>query len=1829
MAGMIENKQRNALVAVFSNCSEDNKMLVDAIFFDEMNAAFFRVVPPETFISTLHYWLDSSAVLNHSFFEDIHFKAPQIPFTQLCSLWRKAFSNVAAQQHIYATAKIKVSVETSSTLLRHLFITPHTELSRKANEVSCLIRLLSFFAIRHYFINIQKKQRTFKAIELRIKGLTKFIQTVEIYLAKGQVNDTLHTLYDVIDFSAPHFKLDIDKGFFSQNLFKAFEENLDLAIKSEPKLIAPVIEQPNNDDESQLANSNDINTSPSRDEAERLPIKSQRLLSGIKALSVSEVDTANDEVDETETKLQLKCVASSLISRETLKPSFRNFKRKPEYPLQLPGLNYALKSREKRILVAQLLEDLSGDDFSRETLTVLLAILTASSLQRLTSFVVTTTFNDEYINSICLKSGVWRRHSLAFEKSFNPDQEQLSWLAPHDDFLQLHLPWGIIVALKRQAAKLNISAEIISEGVPLYVLLGLDRPDLSDSINAYMNKLKLSFNYGSRQLTQKAMRYTLYAEIAQSVDASSASLLFATSEFSNPITLYYLSLSEKKLQEHYDEALRKLGFDTASVALCREVFIGSRMPVNVDKFTARVKSKVDKLETLLDTPNENIEQVIQRHNDFACIVSLAFALSGALREQAGYFFDYATVNESGGYFIVCDKYHIGENPTRLLPLPPLVTSLLHEYRLQLRVTAHALKEDYPQLATLLFSLYQPSRSGPYDQPHSQTGLPLLGLIVDGRWQNISSASINAFLGDDFALPGNFTRHLTCSHMPQPLIKYRQQLMGHNNQGHHVLDEMSMSLSWFDDERVLNAMDNMLQSLGFVSLKAQSLRGAFSLERLPNKSVFYPQGFIERQKHSARAYLFARKHFKAMLKQLDPSENIEQAVANLLRKLEAFKSEEQLSHLVDQFYSSWQNTYKKSGEASVLAEINGLKKSENEISLQLVEFSRYVEQLQHHFLTCLANGTMALSSKGAFFISLVLYQPRIAMQISKLGQSAVVSVTQYQSTLLLQAGSKDTDRVSCPINFLSSFLLMQLNATEQFRINFNDTTKILKGWLEGAVKTIGPGLPAISSIEGLCRFVSEYGLSTQSRLSVSASKDTVLAGDYSPQDIARLLKHSSGNFFENKNFSAPPQSKPVNRRRLLNALNLDGKSLPFLMQKEEEFVKKVLKALNEKNDSSKDNSGAKIILKLWAEYVGAKTKTLKHLLNASNICSEFLILWLFYGVKASGRPSPIKINNKIASFSVYKYLRIVAGHLQNRVQDDAFLLNDEESLEELYFYAISESHHDKKHEVYRCIKDFHNEINREFTIDAPDWRMLEQFADSTKKKRVGIARLFAFADYERAKRFFLESQVGDPNGALTQIEVDMHIVILALAYRLGFRKREIRNLQIRHINISDKLITVTGTRNYATKSINSPRRIEMSLFLDEDERGSLLRVIQNAKKMGGGVASPALFGSGTLENRLMKIDTIVRNVMDVCRTTSGNHKLRFYDLRHTFINYVLMILARFHEDKRYTTSLSHWARCEPNSLTDFRVELMTYLIGGQSEVGGISIYGLARRLGHSPITARQYYIHILNLLDDVVVNRLLGRQVPQSPFFEMLKQALHDDKGGFRAEQSVRKSIKTLNYPSLVKQAKIPFQEFQEPFRVLSQQYQFESFIMRIYRCLVECWKCREDEVAQRHVLKEAALPKVVWEMLYEQMTETGYRGIYLPTCLGLSTDYVPDQVDIALRYMNATHFRTMVDVVTSLYQNASTALTELMPFYTSHMHGDVVILLEEEIATFKKLLNPFDDLALIFNPTASPHRRRGRNNAYYQLELVSKNAKRKTTNDKFNFLVMLSSAVLAGMSFQP
>lgn len=1805
---------RAGLLTLFDACSEEQKWRVEQLCLINKKDDIFKFVSPETFVASMQDWLTDSVVYNEDFFVTGESDQSVSKLPQLCLAWLDIFSNVVSCDYAYAIDRQSGASKSDYEFIRDFFAAPVYPLSEQKEIISKSVRLLCYFAVRHYFRTIDTKKIKYKGATLRIKALAQFTLALDEYLSKDKAfaEPSVFKLEDAIDLSEKLLRQRIDKDFFADNLREAFDEVVLLQPRQDP----PTENKPALDggEGVELETASDTMS----DLFEELHLGAEN----------ADEDIAKEHNENANVKkLRSLCVPASLTSITFLQPSFQDYQRKPEYALHVARLNYALTQREKLQLVELLLNDLNRPAYAKQAMILLLEMLTCSTLEQLTTFVVTTRFNDQFINTICVDSGLWRRHSLIFDSSFKPEQMHHEWLNSHDDFLQISLPPTIIAALKNQTNEFTNNSLALEQGVALYQILALDDPKCIDLLNDYLVKLKTSLHYGFRQLTQKSVRYALYSEIAHSADASTASLLFASSEFSNPITLYYLSLSENELQKHFNRAAHSLGFQISNTHTSRDILVGSRMCVDMERLSNRVRVKVDTLKGLLGRSELNINSVIRLHNDFAHMVTLAFAISGAAREQAKFLFDYTTVSESHDFITICDKFHRGESPIRIVPLSGLLKLLLQEYRLQLRVTSQALQKDYPDLAKLLFSLYQPKRNSTEETFHTETGQPLLGIIVKGAWQAISSKSLSVFLGDDFTLPPNFTRHLTCSQLPPKLFKYRQQIMGHHNQGHHALDEMTTSLSWLSEDEVTQGIDSLLSNCGITELKAQSLRGAYSLEPLPAKALYYPKGYLERQSHHDQAYNFASKHFRDLLKQEQSLDEISSAVEDLPKDLTDSKTNVRLDELVKNYYYSWSRTLENSKSKRKVERQIGAESKVSNISLQIVEYHHKVERLQRHFLDCIANGELLTSDRCAFFISLALYQPRVALQLLKVSKKTITFlIKKHQSTLLLFAGSEQNQIVSSPINWLSTFLLTQIQTVDTYRVSLLEVNKVFKQWMKTASQKVGMGETKVQSITNLCMFVSNHGLYTQCRLSASALSDSYQAGDYPIEDIGRLLKHSSGHLYGSSSLNNSKAPKRVRKRKLLSTISHEN----YDFKREKAYFEGLGKALNDMSNTDTGNSVRLVIFDRFSQYVGQTITSIQQIFSVSNRCSEFLILCTVFCIKESYKPSPVKRGRLIQASTIQKYLLSIRKHLQEHLQNTSFLMADEESFEELYSQILKNSTYENKSEVFAYIKNFHEEVEKEFVVDRPDWDVIRSVFDSNKKQKRGIARLFSMADYNRAIDYFKHIySSGSIESTRSQLEYDMHIVIMALAFRAGLRKREIRNLQVRHINTLEKLITITATRYFSTKSNNSPRRIDVSLLLNNAEWDCLMRLLQHAKQMGGNTLSRPLFGSGILELRLLSIDTAINNIMHTCRLLCGNGKLRFYDLRHSYINYTLMLLAKLYQDKRYENTVTQWARCERESLDAFRQKRVQQLIGGQAEVGGILIYGLARELGHSPLTQRQYYMHVLSLIDEVTVNRILSKQIPQTLMFNYLKAEVSNDIGAFRPEHSIRKQIKNSSFHSLAKQPVLPLKELPACHTVLNRGFIFESQFMHLHLCLKKCWRSRGDESVNQSVIESAALPLEVWSALSEQLANTGYQSIYLPDCSDEDIPYKAARVDEALRYINTSNFQSMLSVISTMYADTPDVLNEFVSFYLAHQIGDDFIVKAYEKALISPYFSSFKSLSITFTPKGTFIPRRGRNAQEFKVDIMSSESKRKSNNAKFNFLLHLTNAVLVGLNSKP
>lgn len=1799
-------KDLGSLHVAFENLSEENKRCMELMLFDGINNTFFRYVPAKTLIATLHSWLDCSMDNIEKYCSKTNYTAPYInPKTQI-EKWAEILKPLRNKADIYIVNHRANSERSLSALLSDLFLNPKSGISSKSKKAGNLVRLLIFITIRHYFMLSEEQKKDFGSIERRIESIRTLIEETENNPIQADNLLNAANIDEVVTYILSILNKPIDSLFFEKSLRIVFDDGF--------KEVGQL-----NDSISSLRNDGEVVTSQTHNFSSEPTTKTLNS----KSFSSEPLSTHKNKLPKSYLALKALCHPDSLTSMRKLQRQFLDYQRRPEYALNLKTLNYSLRLEEKQHIVSNLLRDLADENVSRFALTICLEILTSSTLERLTSFTVLTKDNPEFVNMICLQTGMWKRRSVEFERSFSPNADQTNWLYCHDEYLWLPLPDMVISRLQKLIKHLNISDEEVSSGIPLYRLIGLHEDDFIPKLNSYLNNLKRSLNYGFKDLTQKSMRYALFAQVAHDVDASFAAMLFANIEFSNPTTLFYLSASEGSLQRHYNNALETVGFNVGKGLNPRDTYVGSRMCVNIGKISARIEENSQQINSLIQAPFKSPEQVIHCHNEFACLVALGFAFCGAVREQSTYFFDDAVIDERQGFFFVCDKYHQGENPTRLIPLPERLVSLLTQYRLQLRQTSYELKEVFPNLARLLYSLYQPTRQPSDANIHYQTGQPLLGLIVEGKWQAVSSDMIVKFLGNDFTLPVNFTRHLTCSNLPPSLTRYRQHLLGHNSVGHHVLDDMALNVNWLNSPDIKHQLNVMLDGLGIQEVHAQSLRGAYALARLPPQALYYPDGYTQRETRQREVFTFAKKHFLALLDRCESAEELELQLPQLPTNHK--DADTKISAIdVKSFYVQWHRAFNRTQSKISVKRLLNRRRDGASSSLRFVEYGNRIEHLQRHFLGYISIGEARFSS-ATFLISLSLYQPRVAAQLLTQGKKVTFSVKKHQSTLLIFVTDKGLHQVSAPINWLSSSLLVAVKKNSRFTINLNEANVQLRAWLKVASVDIGNVTPKLSSFKQLCSFVSEYGLSTQSRLSVSASKDSLLPGDYPVQDIARLLEHGSDHHYEYDLSSLPKTFKSVGNRKLLrSSYNPDSESH---YRNESLFIEELLAALKDMNNVADEISVERKILTYWANFIGTQKKDLEHLRAASKVCSEFLALWLFYGVIVSRRLSSKNKNNKVKAQTVRAYLKVITEHLRQNILAEPWLVLDDLSFEIIYSQALKRSSNQDKHQVFERFKDFHTVINKFFSIDQPEWTNIENIIRPKQAGRVGIARLLPIAAYQRAQEFFRnESFKPGSQNEVERLESDMHIVVLALGYRGGIREQEIRNLLVKQINTELRILTVTVSRYYGTKSINSPRRIDVTLMLDDIEWESLLRVIAHAKIIGGELRSPAIFGAGSLESRLMRIDALTSNVIDVCRILTGNPQLRFYDLRHSCINYSIMILASVYEDKRYQTSLARWARIKPTELSSFREKMVKRLIGQQAEVGGILIYALADSLGHSHITERQYYIHTLNIIDEVMTNRLISEQIGNSPFFARLKQDFGEENAGFRPELAVRRAIKSLTMLDMSKTHPVLPSAVPSGFHVLGAQFIFESYFMDLYYCLAESWAARDNTKIQDDIASRSSLTFTGLRTLHAHIENCGYRGIYLPPLVDKSPlEVVEEQVEVSLRFISVPHFKSLVTTVASLYETNPDALKSLLNFYAACQRDDQIIVTQNEVAILEAHLSVFEDLQLEFLPISSPDKIRGRNKQYFKLNVRAKKTTRKTSNHKLSFLVALSLATIKGL----
>lgn len=319
-------------------------------------------------------------------------------------------------------------------------------------------------------------------------------------------------------------------------------------------------------------------------------------------------------------------------------------------------------------------------------------------------------------------------------------------------------------------------------------------------------------------------------------------------------------------------------------------------------------------------------------------------------------------------------------------------------------------------------------------------------------------------------------------------------------------------------------------------------------------------------------------------------------------------------------------------------------------------------------------------------------------------------------------------------------------------------------------------------------------------------------------------------------------------------------------------------------------------------------------------------------------------------TVVRYVTAIGRHFAARIPNQLPKEMAEEQFLELYESILKESGRSMQASAYAVgrILDFHHYLVTEWLapeIDSSEW------AELVGVTSVTAVNLVTETEYQIARVTL--SKFAEPHhlGACR--------LAMTLGYRCGLRRSECHGLRLLDIYPDgiEPYVQIQKTPHNKLKSPASRRRIPLSPFLSHSELQELRqwKWAQSTSK----AASPhsCLFPSIEDPTRPMAQSELFDPIHAALRTATGDAKISFHTLRHSFANHTLLMLlevdpvgdlhlASFREEHR------------PVALK----EQIDEQIFGKNQSKRAALYALAMLMGHSdPQTSLRHYVHHMDLL----------------------------------------------------------------------------------------------------------------------------------------------------------------------------------------------------------------------------------------------------------------------------
>lgn len=286
------------------------------------------------------------------------------------------------------------------------------------------------------------------------------------------------------------------------------------------------------------------------------------------------------------------------------------------------------------------------------------------------------------------------------------------------------------------------------------------------------------------------------------------------------------------------------------------------------------------------------------------------------------------------------------------------------------------------------------------------------------------------------------------------------------------------------------------------------------------------------------------------------------------------------------------------------------------------------------------------------------------------------------------------------------------------------------------------------------------------------------------------------------------------------------------------------------------------------------------------CPVLLQMLLHWGIWLCNHPS--RYGNKLKPETILNYINGIASRMRSLLDDDACLY-DEQSWQEGYMQAVEGSSNSDQSEIVGRLYDFHDYLI--YTGLAPDinWSEIFSMAGYYRSKSKVRANILSYSEYKSCLEVLTKEYSGEIDGNIRRFCGWM----LFLGYRFGLRLEEAYKLTSKDISMSDGRIRSVCVRRLPRRDLKSSSSVRTVSFVG-DLTDLESQIVESMSGVIGGSYTDndgnrylydQIGADESLESR--SISSLITVLM---RQASGDSRLTYHSLRHSFANRIFMAIV---------------------------------------------------------------------------------------------------------------------------------------------------------------------------------------------------------------------------------------------------------------------------------------------------------------------------------------------------